>query len=83
MARAGHQQGLHGFPKDQPVEMRVDEIDAWARTPVPEQLGLDMPGLQWRAKQHIILQVNLRCCEVIDGAKIPLQRWNWRLVDHK
>ena len=44
---------------DDPVQVRVDEVQAGRRAPVAEQAGLDMVAAQRLAEQGIVEQVDL------------------------
>ena len=65
VAGAGHEEHLCAGPADQPVEVRVDEVQARRRAPVPEQPRLDVLGAQRLAQQRVLAQVDLRDREVV------------------
>lgn len=44
---------------DRAIEMRVDEVEARCRAPIPQQSWLDMPGAQRLAQQRIVEKVDL------------------------
>ena len=60
--------------QDQPVEVRVDEIDAGAGAPVSQEPILDVLGPQRLAQQHVVAQVDLRTGEIVGGTQIAC-RW--------
>ncbi len=59
---------------DDPVEMGVDQVEAGARPPVPEQPGFDVRRFERRAQQRIRPQVELSGGQIAGGAPVCLQR---------
>ena len=55
---------------DQPIEMRVDEVEARRRAPVPEQARLDVLLLERLTQQGIVEQVDLADGQIVGGAPI-------------
>ena len=55
---------------DDPVEVRVDEVQPGRRAPVPEQPRLDVLDLQRLAQQRIVEQVDLSDRQVVGGAPV-------------
>ncbi len=55
---------------NQPVEMRVDEVEAWRRAPVPEQTRLDVLLFERFAQQGIVEQVDLTDGQIIGRAPV-------------
>ncbi len=57
---------LTGVPDD-PRQVRVDEGQAWARAPVPEQPGLDVVGGEGPTEEGVVLQIDLTDRQVVVG----------------
>src|SRR5262249_53574531 len=57
--RAGEVDGRKAVPADEPVDVRVDQAQARAGPPVPEETRLDVLGPEWLPEQRILLKVDL------------------------
>ena len=55
---------------DQPIEVRIDEVESRRRAPVPEQARLDVLLLQRLAQQRIVEQVDLADGQIVRGAPV-------------
>lgn len=44
---------------DHPVEVSVEEREAWGCSPVAEETGFHIVAAQWRAEQRVVEQVDL------------------------
>src|SRR5882724_9727230 len=53
---------------DQPVEMRVDQVEPGASSPVAQQTRLDVMGLDRLTQQRVVEQVNLADAKIVGGA---------------
>jgi hypothetical protein len=53
---------------DQPVQVNINEIQAWRRSPVAEQPRLYVIQSQRLPQQRMVLEVNLSNRQVIGGA---------------
>lgn len=73
VAGAGDQHGVEVARHDHPVEVGVDQVEAGAGAPVPEQSRLDVVGGQRLAQQRIVQQVDLPDGEVVRGAPVGVQ----------
>ena len=54
------------------VQVRVDEILSWRRSPVAEQAGLDVRGLQRLAQQRVVEQIDLADRKVVGRAPVGI-----------
>jgi hypothetical protein len=81
VAGTGHQQDARVGLENQPVQARVNQIDARDGAPVAEQTRFDVLGLE-RLLQHVIaLEVDHRRGDVVGRATIKskaLRRRRWR-----
>src|SRR5260370_23576217 len=59
---------------DQPVEVRVDQVEPGAGTRVTEQARLDVMGLDRLAQQRVVEQVNLADAKVVGGTPPSIDR---------
>ena len=57
---------------DDPVKVRVDEVQARSRSPVPEQARLDMLPLQRLAQERVVQQVNLSDGEIVGRTPVGI-----------
>ena len=55
---------------DQPIEVGVDEVEAWRGAPVPQKTWLDVLLLERLAQQGIIEQVDLADGEIVGGPPV-------------
>ena len=60
--------------RDHPVEVRVDEVLARRRAPVPEQARLDVRRLQWLGQQRVVEQIDLADRQIVRGAPVGVQQ---------
>ncbi len=58
---------------DHPVEVGVDEVEAGAGAPVPQQPRLDVLGLQLLAEQRVPGEIQLAGGQVVEGAPVCQQ----------
>ena len=65
VARPGDEEGIDVVGADQPVDVRVQQVQSGSRPPVPEQAGLHVLGRQRLAQQGIGEQVDLADGEVV------------------
>ena len=79
VAGAGDEQDLEVERFDQPVEVRVDEIEAGRRAPVPEQPRLDVLLDQRLAQQRIVEQIDLADRQVVGGAPVGVDQLEFAL----
>ena len=74
VARPGHEHRVQVPQADRPVEVRVDEVEAGGRAPVPEQPGLDVLGPQRLPQQRVVHQVDLTDGEVVRGSPVRVEQ---------
>ena len=68
VARPAHEDGIEVEALDHAVEVRVEEIEAGRRSPVPEQPWLRVFDAERLAEQGIVQEVDLADREVVGGA---------------
>ena len=59
---------------DQPVEMHIDEVQAWRRAPVPQKTRLDVLLLERLTQQRIVEQVDLADGKIVGGAPVGVDK---------
>src|SRR5262249_37401881 len=59
MPRAGNVDHVEAVLLDQPVQVNVDEIEAWCGSPVPEQPRLDVFLAKRLLKQRVVVEIDL------------------------
>ncbi len=74
VAGTGHVDHAEVTPADQAVEVRVDEVQARRRAPVPEQPRLDVLDPQRLAQQRIRQQVDLTDRQVVGRTPVRVDR---------
>ena len=67
VARTRHIKNILTRRRDQPVEMRVDQVEGWRGSPMSEQPWLDVLGAQRLAQQWVLPQVDLCDRQVVRG----------------
>ena len=70
MSGAGNVDHIEIVFLDQPIEVRVDEVEARRRAPMPEEARLDVLLLERLAQQGIVEQVDLTDRQIVGGAPI-------------
>ena len=70
VAGSGHEHDIQVVREDQPVEVRVDEVDAGAGAPVAEEPVLDVFGPERFPQEHVVAQVNLGTSQVVNRTKV-------------
>ena len=68
VTRSGDEQRIDVVRQDQPVDVRVDEVQARRGPPVPEQPRFDVLGAQRLAQERVVEQVDLPDREIVGGA---------------
>ena len=74
VARAGHVQRAEVTFADDPVHVRVQQVQPGRRPPVPEQPRLDVLGQQGLAQQRVVQQVDLPDGQVVRGAPVRVDQ---------
>ena len=57
---------------DDPVQMRIDEIEPRRRAPMPKQPWLDMLDPQRLTQQRVVQKINLPDRQVVCGAPVGI-----------
>src|SRR6266581_6674831 len=65
MAGADDVDGVEVALLDDPVGVRVDEVEAGGRAPVAQQPRLDVFELQWSIEQRVVEQIDLPDRQVV------------------
>ena len=73
MAGAGDEDDVGVAVADDPVEVKVEQVEPWRGAPVSEQSGFDVLGLQRFGQQGIVQQVDLAYGEVIGGPPVGIE----------
>jgi hypothetical protein len=74
VARAGDEDQVEVVPPDDPVEVRVDEVEPRGRAPVSQQAGLDVVQRQRLPEQGVVQQVDLADGEIVGGPPVGVDR---------
>src|SRR5215475_5882714 len=61
---------------DRAVEVGIDEVEPRRGSPVPEQAGLDVFGLERLFEQRIGEQIDLPNGEIIGGTPITIEKFH-------
>lgn len=72
MAGAGDIDDVYITLFDQAIQMKVDEILARRSSPVSKQTRLDLLGLEGRAKQGVLKQIDLADAQIVCRAPVPI-----------
>jgi hypothetical protein len=72
VSRARNEDRVEIVLANEPIEMRVDEIEPWGRSPMAEQSRFDMLDSQWLPEQGIGAEVYLADRQVIRGAPVGI-----------
>jgi hypothetical protein len=68
VARTGQEDRVDVVVPDDPVEMRVDEVEARCGAPMPQQSRLHVVGNQVTLQKCVVQQVDLPNGQVVRGA---------------
>jgi len=58
---------------DYVVERRIDEVQSWNSSPVPQYAGLEMLRLEWFGEEKILLEIQLGCTNIVGIASKELK----------
>ena len=79
VAGSGDEQHLEVERFDQPIEVRVDEVEAGRRAPVAEQPRLDVLLDQRLAQQRVVEEIDLADRQVVGGAPVGVDQLEFAL----
>jgi hypothetical protein len=74
VARAGDEDHLQVPLADHAVQVRVEEVQSWRRSPVTQQSRLDVLARQRLAQEWIVEQVDLPDRKVVGCAEVSVDR---------
>ena len=57
---------------DDPVEMRIDEVQSWGRPPMAEQTRFDVVDSQRSPKERIVEEIDLPDREIVAGSPVGI-----------
>ena len=74
MPRAGDVDHVEVEFLDQPVQVDVDEIQTWRRSPMAEQPRLDVFLCQGLLEQRVVVEIDLADRQVVGGPPIRIHQ---------
>jgi hypothetical protein len=59
---------------DHPIQVNVDEVQAWCRSPVAEEPGLDVFLCERLLKQRVVIEIDLADRQVVGGSPVRINQ---------
>ncbi len=82
VTRAGDIDHVEVVLPDQPVEVRVNEVEAWRRAPMAEQTRLDVLPRERRLQKRIVEQINLADRQIVRRAPVGVDQSQFLFGQH-
>ncbi len=83
VTRPGHVDHVEVVVADQPVGVRVDQVESWRGPPVAQQPRLDVLGPQRLPEQRVVHQVDLAHRQVVGGAPVGVDLFQFGLAQRR